>query len=106
MFTAAKDKLTSMAARAHVSDLIKAYGRVEELTIDSKCRRIELVCTLEGEVAPIGVCVEKYELERREGKQFICVLECTATRPWLQAAMRVHLVGRRFELPPWMAAAL
>ncbi len=96
----------SKAARAYVNDVIKKYGRVDDLTIDSKRRRIEVVCTLEGEVSAIGVSIEKYRIERADGKTFIEVLDSTATRPWMQAVMRDHLHGRRIELPAWAAAAL
>jgi hypothetical protein len=106
MFSAAKDLMTSKAAKSYVNDFIKAYGRVEELTIDSKRRRIDMRCHLTGEVSPIGVTIEKYHLEQRSGKTFIEVLDSSATRPWMQAAMRAHLHGRKIEVPGWAAAAL
>lgn len=106
MFSAAKDMMTSSAAKAYVNDYIKAYGRVEELSIDSKRRRIDLRCQLNGEVSPIGVTIEKYHVEQQGGKTFIQVVDSSATRPWMQAAMRDHLHGRKFELPSWAAAAL
>ncbi len=106
MFTAAKDLMTSKAAKAFVNDRIKNYGKVDELTIDSKRHRVEVVCQLKGEVSPIGVTIEKYQIEQKAGKTFIAVLDSSATRPWMQAAMRDHLHGRKFELPSWAAAAL
>lgn len=106
MFSAAKDMMTSKAAKSYVNDFIKSYGRVEELSIDSKRRRIDLRCQLNGEVSPIGVTIEKYQLEQRGGKTFIEVIDSSATRPWMQAAMRQHLHGRKIEVPGWAAAAL
>lgn len=106
MFSAAKDLMTSKAAKAYVNDFIRHYGRVDELNIDSKRNRIEVAVTLNGEVSPIGVTIEKYLVEKKEGKVVIEVLDSSATRPWLQAVMRDHLHGRRIELPPWAAAAL
>jgi hypothetical protein len=106
MLSAAKDMMTSKAAKAYVNDQIKNYGRVEELSIDSRRHRIEVVCKLIGEVSPIGVTIEKYSIEQSGGKTFLQVLDSSATRPWMQAAMRDHLHGRRFELPGWAAAAL
>jgi hypothetical protein len=106
MFSAAKDLMTSKAAKAYVNDFIKRYGRVDDLTIDSKRNRIEVVCVLNGEVSPIGVTVEKYRVEQKEGRTVFQVLDSSATRPWLQAVMRDHLHGKKFELPPWAAAAL
>ena len=106
MFSAAKDLMTSKAAKTWVNDFIKAYGKVDELSIDSKRRRIDMKCQLSGEVSAIGVTIEKYQLEQRGGKTFIEVMDSSATRPWMQAAMRVHLHGRKFEVPGWAAAAL
>jgi hypothetical protein len=106
MFSAAKDLMTSKAAKAFVNEKIRNYGRVEDLTIDSKRRRIDVTCQLTGEVSPISVSIEKYRVEQQGGKTFIEVLDSSATRPWMQAAMRDHLHGRKIELPAWAAAAL
>ncbi len=106
MFSAAKDMMTSRAAKSYVNGFIKAYGSVDELTIDSKRQRIEVMCTLLGEVSSIGVTIEKYHIGQKHGKMYIQVLESSATRPWMQAAMRDHLHGREFEVPGWAAAAL
>jgi hypothetical protein len=106
MFSAAKDLMTSKAAKAYANNFIARYGRVTELTIDSKRRRIDVTCELNGEVSPIGVTIEKYQLETRGGKPTLEVLDSSCTRPWLQAVMRDHLHGRKFELPSWAASAL
>lgn len=106
MFTAAKDLMTSKAAKAYVNNLINRYGAVDELSIDSKRGRIEVTVNLNGEVSPIGLTIEKYQLQREEGKTYVEVIDSSCTRPWLQAALRDHLHGRRFELPSWAASAL
>src|SRR3954466_8320778 len=94
MFSAAKDLMTSKAAKAYVNDFIKSYGKVDELTIDSKRHRIDVALQLKGEVSPIGVTIANYRIDQRNGKTFIEVLDSSATRPWMQAAMREHLHGR------------
>ncbi|HVU35816.1 MAG TPA: hypothetical protein VHE61_20420 [Opitutaceae bacterium] len=106
MFSAAKDLMTSKAAKAYANNLIGRYGTVDELTIDSRRSRIEVVVRLNGEVSPIGVTIERYQLVQDEGKTYAEVLDSSCTRPWLQAVMRDHLHGRRFPVPPWAAAAL
>ncbi|HVS54566.1 MAG TPA: hypothetical protein VHD62_19580 [Opitutaceae bacterium] len=106
MFSAAKDLMTSKAAKAYANNFIARYGAVEELKIDSQRHRIEVVIRLNGEVSPVGVTIEKYALEQQGGKTLFEVVDSSATRPWLQAAMRDHLHGRRFELPAWASAAL
>ena len=106
MFAAAKDMMTSKAAKAYANNFIARYGQVEELSIDSKRGRIETVVRLNGEVSPIGVTIERYRVVDQGGKKFLEVLDSSATRPWLQAVMRDHLHGRRIELPGWAASAL
>jgi hypothetical protein len=106
MFSAAKDMMSSKAAKTYANNLIARYGSVEELSIDSRRHRIEVVVMLNGEVSPIGVTVEKYQVLQQNGRTFLEVLDSSCTRPWLQAAMRDHLHGRKFELPSWAAAAL
>lgn len=106
MFSAAKDLMTSKAAKAYANNLIGRYGSVDDLAIDSRRNRIEVVVQLNGEVSPIGVTIEKYQLQQESGKTFLEVLDSSCTRPWLQAVMRDHLHGRRFELPSWAVAAL
>ena len=106
MFSAAKDLMTSKAAKSYANDFIKRYGKVDELAIDSKRHRIDVVCQLHGEVSPIGVTIVKYKVAKKGEKTVLQVLDSTATRPWLQAVMRDHLHGREFEVPAWVAAAL
>jgi hypothetical protein len=106
MFSAAKDMITSKAAKTYANNLIGRYGVVDELAIDSTRQRIEVVVRLKGEVSPVGVTIEKYEIEQRNGKPYLHVLDSSATRPWLQAVMRDYLHGRKIELPSWAAAAL
>jgi hypothetical protein len=106
MFSAAKDLMTSKAAKSYVNDLIKTFGRVDELSIDSKRRRIDMKANLTGELSPIGVTIEKYQVEKRDGKTILTVLDSSATRPWMQAAMRQYVHGREFEVPSWVATAL
>ncbi len=106
MFSAAKDMMTSKAAKAYANNFIARYGSVDELKIDSKESRIEVVVRLNGEVSPIGITIDKYQLQQANGKTYIEIVDSSCTRPWLQAVMRDHLQGRRFEVPSWAAAAL
>lgn len=106
MFSAAKDLMTSKAAKAFANNFVSRYGSVDELTIDSQRCRVEVTLTLKGEVSPVGITIEKYQVEDRGGKKYFQVLDSSCTRPWLQAVMRDHLHGRPIEVPPWAASAL
>ena len=106
MFTAAKDALASQAARSYANGLIKAYGEVRELKIDSKEKTVEVLCDLNGEHEPVRLRVDEYQIENKAGKSYIRVKAVSCSRPWLQAALRDHACNRSFELPSWAAAAL
>lgn len=106
MFTAAKDMMTSKAAKSYANDYIKRYGRVDELTIDSKRCRIDVTCTLNGEVSQIAITIAKYTIVEEAGKTFLEVLDSSSSRLWLQTVLRDHLHGKRIPLPSWAKAAL
>ena len=106
MFAAAKGLLTSQAAKTYVNGLIERYGKLEEFRIDSRRSRIEMICTLNGETSAIGVTIEEYRVEVLGDKKYATVLASSATRPGLQAEMRDHLHGRKFEVPSWAVSVL
>jgi len=106
MFSATKDRITCMAAKAFLEAHLKNYGEIESLTIDSQERRLEVVGQLRGELSPVRITINRYVLEQKGGAVWLTVRESSASRPWLAAVMRDHLEGRTFELPAWAAAAL
>jgi len=106
MLNAAKDMVVSKAAKAYINDFIANYGSVRELKIDSKRRRIDVVCALHGEVSPIAVTIVEYRIDEVGPKKFIQIVDSSASRPWLQGVLRDFGHGRRFELPSWAASAL
>jgi len=106
MLNALKDRVTSNAARLHCNNLLARYGTVQELCIDSARQRMEIVCLLEGETAPIAVTVEKYEITNEGGKKFIHIAASRCSRPWVQHFLEDHIHGRKFPLPTWAAAVL
>ncbi|HEU5077691.1 MAG TPA: hypothetical protein VFT72_00665 [Opitutaceae bacterium] len=106
MINAAKDILTSKAARVYVNNLIARYGKVDELTIDSRNRRVRLVCSLDGESVPISIDVDGYRIQNEGAKRFVVVESCRCSRRWVESLLIDHVRGKKFELPPWAAAAL
>lgn len=106
MFNAAKDALSSQAARSYVNGLIKRYGEVRELKIDSKAKTVDITCVLIGEHQPVKVRIESYRIESEGAHRFVKIQACSCSRPWLQHLLEDHLCGRRVKLPSWAAAAL
>lgn len=106
MFSAAKDALSSAAARKFIDSRIARYGSVRDLRIDSKQRSVRLVCELLGESDPIEVRVDRYETEEAEGKSYVRAISCSCSRPWITHLLQDFVVGQRFEVPSWARAAL
>lgn len=106
MFTAAKDAMTSRAAQSYVNNLIGRYGRVTELRLDSRQKTIDVTGELIGEVTPVTIRIGAYEVIAEDGKKFVRVAACSASREWLDRLMNDQVRGRKFELPGWAAAAL
>lgn len=106
MFTAAKDRAAAQAAKAYLNHLLRAAGEVRELEIDSRQGRIGLTCALLGEAETVGITIERYVIVREPDGARLLVHASSATRPWLAAALRVHLHDRPIVLPGWAAAAL
>lgn len=106
MFAAAKDALASQTARAYANGLIRRYGEVRELRIDSRAKSVEFVCTLIGENEPVRVNIGRYRIETIDGKSYLTLLEGTCSRPWLQHLFEDHARNRPHEVPSWAAAVL
>ncbi len=106
MFHAAKDALSSQAARSYVNGLIQRYGEVRDLKIDSKEKTVVVVCILKGEPEPVRVRVDRYRIESEGPQRFIRIEACSCSRTWLQHLLEDHVCDRRMKLPSWAAAAL
>lgn len=106
MIHAAKDILTSKAAKTYVNNLISRYGKVEELTIDSRNRRGRVICQLDGEPSSVVIDIDRYTVHSEGAKRYVELEACRCSRRWIESLMIDHVRGRRFELPSWAAAAL
>lgn len=106
VFTAAKDALASQAARTYVNGLIKRYGELRELKIDSRAKTVHAVCGLIGETEPVTVNIEAYRMVTERETTYVEITACSCSRGWLQNLLEDQVCGRRLKLPAWAAAAL
>ena len=106
MFNAAKDALAGRAAQTFINQRLARYGEVQRLKLDSENKTAEALCLLRGEVEPISVCVERYEVVERDGKSFVRLVRCSSDRAWLQHLLADFGTNREFPVPPWAASAL
>ena len=77
-----------------------------ELSIDTKKRRVRVRLELLGEAEPIEVEITKYSLKNKESAARLTIEEATASREWLNVALREFVVGRTIEIPAKAVALL
>ncbi len=106
MFRAAKDALAGKSARVYLNDMLARYGRLEDLRIDSKRGRMEVVCLLHGEAEPLRIEVGRYVIEDASGEKTLRLSDCRCSRAWVQNLLNDYAEKKVFPLPGWAAAAL
>lgn len=106
MFSAAKDAITSRAARSFLNQRIARYGEVQSLRLDSTNKQGEIVCSLEGEAEPITIRIDGYELRHSGGETFVRLGKFSCSRPWLENVLNDFARDREVPVPSWAASAL
>jgi hypothetical protein len=77
-----------------------------DLSIDTKRQTIRLQVQLSGEAEPTEVYVRKYTLKRKGKRAMLTVVDATASRKWVAAALREFVTGQTIPLPTQAATAL
>ncbi len=82
-----KDKGLSAGLKAWLNEKYKAYGRVENITIDTTARRIILTINLHGENDAIELRLSHYEVQSEIGRVAIRLGRIECSRLWLEAVL-------------------
>jgi hypothetical protein len=102
--SASKDRLVeTMAPGVLNSGLLAPYGRVTDLKLQSDAGELDLTLELNGEVEPLRVHIQEYELIKESGRMHLLIHRIKTSRPWLTALAENLAVGRKLELPPEVA---
>ena len=98
--SASKDRLVeTMAPGVLNSGFLQPYGRITDFKLNSESRELDVTVELNGEVEPLRVHIEEYELIEEAGKIFLIVHRVVTSRTWLKALATNLAVGRKVELP-------
>ena len=97
---AAKDWLIEKAGMALLNQaVLKPYGTLTRLKLDTTARTIEADLELNGETQPVNVQVREYELRESEGRATVVLKDIHTSRDWLTTLMKNFVVDREFNLP-------
>jgi hypothetical protein len=96
----AKDWLVERAGMAMLNQaVLKPYGTMTSLKLDTTARTIEAELDLKGETQPVRLHVREYELRDEGGKTFIVFKDIQTSREWLTKLASDFVVARPFEIP-------
>jgi len=96
---AAKDAGASFLVERAVAHRLQPYGRMLNLSIDSKTKRIRLEILLKGETEPVTVTIDEYQLTTAAGAEFILIKKASASREWINALIQDFAIGKTIPLP-------
>ena len=98
--SASKDRLVeTMAPGLLNSGLLQPYGRITDFKLNSESRELDVTVELNGEVDPLRLHIQEYELIEEDGKMLLVIHRAVTSRAWLTALVRDLAVGRKLELP-------
>jgi hypothetical protein len=113
LFTAIKDALhtakdvgASYVAERYAAQWVEPYGRMLNLSIDSRNKKIRIEILPKGETDPLAVTIEEYELTTVNGVPSILIKRTSSTREWVDAVLKDFATGKTIRLPEKYANAI
>jgi len=101
-----KDATLAFTGRVAINRWLNSIGKMTELSIDIKKKRIRVRLDLVGEKEPIEVEILRYNLKTKGETAHITIEEATASREWLTLALREFVVGQDITIPAKAGALL
>jgi hypothetical protein len=99
LLVSAKDKLLSRALVKALNRQCARYGAITRLEINSRRKLITARVRLAGESEEIAVSCSGYRVRPSEGRHWLHLGTCAASRPWLQNLLEDHVATRPIPLP-------
>jgi hypothetical protein len=101
-----KDAAIALTIRTFINGKLRGIGHMTELSLDTKKRAFRARLELAGEAEPVEIHVRKYGLAENGDDATLTILDATASREWVSAALREFVVGRSFAIPAKAGAVL
>ena len=101
-----KDGVLAFGLRKLLNSRLGAIGTVTDLRLDTSRRRARIEMALRGERGAIDVADVAYDIRHVDGSDWLTLVDATASREWVAAALKQFAVGRSFHLPAAAARAL
>jgi hypothetical protein len=94
-----KDKALSKALELALEAVLRKYGKLISIKLDTSSRVIDLEILLKGESLPISMSMSDYRTIREGERHFITCGKVSVSREWMKTLAEDVLEGRLFEIP-------
>jgi hypothetical protein len=99
-FRKTKDRLIEKTAPSLLNETVmRDYGQITSLEIDSADKTLHVEVLLRGEKDPLRVEILKYEIAQQDGRTCFIAREIRTSREWISTLAQRQLVGRPIPLP-------
>ena len=105
-FQRSKDATVGFAARVAINTKLRGIGEMTELSIDTKKKTLRARFELVGENEPIEIEITKYHVQTNDSGTQLTIEAATASREWLNVALREFVIGETFSIPAKAASLL
>src|ERR1043166_4607259 len=96
----AKDWLIEKTAAAMLNQsVLKPYGELTRLKVDTTKRSIEGELELKGETQPVRIDIREYELLEEADATWFIIKDISTSREWLTILAQDFAVGRKLKIP-------
>jgi hypothetical protein len=101
----AKDALLSQGAKARLSHLLRKYGTMLDLKLNTTERSLSVLLHLKGEESPIHISIREYTLVAKDGRTYVELdgSKIETSREWLTTLVQEQLGRRDFPIPDKLA---
>ena len=102
----ARQKACEAILKSLINQRIEKFGQVTRLEIDAVQKQALIQLALKGELVPLEIRIESYQLQSVESQLFLSVQKVSTSREWITAALEEFVVGRQFAVPEAARLAL
>ncbi len=99
LFHKGKDRIISLLLKGKLEELIKDFGEVKALSVNTEDKVIAARIILKGESKPLEVLLSNYSFRKDGGKYYFMFDDLGTSREWVNALLGKVLKVRQFEVP-------
>lgn len=97
----AKDWLVEKTGTAMLNQsVLRPYGTLTKLKLDTSARSIEAEVELNGETQPVRIQIPEYQLLEEGDDLYFVIKQISTSRQWLTALARDFAVDKKFKVSP------